>query len=65
MHVVDATTHGHRAPTGSETGVLAAEQLKVAKQGVTDGGFASASIAPILVAAVLQAIAINQGGLRG
>ena len=47
-----------------KAGRLAAEQLKVAKQVVTDGGFASASIAPILVAAVLQAIALNQSGLR-
>ena len=47
-----------------KAGALAAEQLRVAKQIVTAGGFASASVAPILVAAVLQAIAINQSGLR-
>jgi hypothetical protein len=34
-----------------KTGVLAAARLKVAKLVVTDGGFASAAIAPILVAA--------------
>ena len=48
----------------AKAGALAAEQLKLAKQIVTDGGFSSPSVAPILVAAVLQAISINQSGLR-
>jgi len=48
----------------AKAAALAAEQLKLAKQIVTEGGFASAAVAPVLVAAVLQAIAINQNGLR-
>ena len=48
----------------AKAAALAAEQLKLAKEIVTEGGFASASVAPILVAAVLQAIAMNQNGLR-
>lgn len=48
----------------AKAAALAAEQLKLAKEIVTEGGFASASVAPVLVAAVLQAIAINQNGLR-
>ena len=67
---MDDTNEGKATLTGIElslvekAGAMAAEQLKVAKQIVTAGGFASASVAPILVAAVLQAIAINQSGLR-
>jgi hypothetical protein len=48
----------------AKAAALAAAQLKLAKDIVTEGGFASASVAPVLVAAVLQAIAINQNGLR-
>ena len=48
----------------AKAAALAAEQLKLAKQIVTDGGFASSNVVPVLVAAVLQAIAINQNGLR-
>jgi hypothetical protein len=38
---------------------IAAEQLKLAKQVVTDGGFAGPGAGPLLIAAVLQAIATN------
>ena len=48
----------------AKAAALAAEQLKLAKEIVSEGGFASASVAPILVAAVVQAIAMNQNGLR-
>ena len=47
----------------AKAGALAAEQLKVAKQIVVEGGFSSPSVAPILTAAVLQALALNQRGL--
>ena len=48
----------------AKAAALAAEQLKLAKEIVTAGGFASATVVPVLVAAVLQAIALNQNGLR-
>ena len=48
----------------AKAAALAAEQLKLAKEIVTEGGFASATVVPVLVAAVLQAIALNQNGLR-
>ena len=38
---------------------MAAEQLKLAKQVVTDGGFAGPGAGPLLIAAVLQAMATN------
>jgi hypothetical protein len=38
---------------------IASEQLKLAKQIVSDGGFAGAGAGPLTVAAVLQAIATN------
>lgn len=38
---------------------IAGEQLKLAKQVVSDGGFAGAGAGPLLVAAVLQAMATN------
>ncbi len=38
---------------------LASEQLKQAKQIVTDGGFAGPGAGPLLIAAVLQAMATN------
>ncbi len=42
-----------------KAGALAAEQLKQAKQVVTDGGFAGPGAGPLLIAAVLQAMATN------
>lgn len=38
---------------------MAAEQLKLAKQIVTDAGFAGPGAGPLLTAALLQAIATN------
>jgi hypothetical protein len=43
----------------AKAGLMAAEQLKLAKQIVSDGGFSSPTVAPLLIAAVLQAIAMN------
>jgi hypothetical protein len=42
-----------------KAGALAAEQLKLAKQVVTEGGFAGPGAGPLLIAAVLQAMATN------
>ena len=44
----------------ARAGLMASEQLKLAKQIVTDAGFSNASSVPMFVAAVLQALAINQ-----
>ena len=49
----------------ARAGLIAGEQLKVAKQIVTDAGFANASTVPMFVAAVLQALAINYQQLNG
>ncbi len=43
----------------AQAAATAAEQLKLAKQVVSDGGFAGAGAGPLLTAAVLQAIATN------
>lgn len=43
----------------ARAGLIAGEQLRVAKQIVTNAGFANASALPVFVAAVLQAVALN------
>ena len=47
----------------AKAGLIAGEQLKLAKKIVTSAGFANASALPIFVAAVLQALAINHQAL--
>jgi hypothetical protein len=49
----------------ARAGLMASEQLKLAKKIVTDAGFSNATSVPMFVAAVLQAMATNQQQLTG
>jgi hypothetical protein len=59
MDEIQVDTNELEATRLHQAGVTAAEQLKIAKQVVSDGGFAGAGAGPLLTAAVLQAIATN------